>query len=443
MKKISLFQIIFLGVFVVFIVVGVASFAMYKGSSSGPSLPSITIWGTYPANTFTSYVSQINNTLAQSLSIKYVEKSPAEFSQAFVSALAQGSGPDAILITADMLLPQENKLAVIPSATLLPGDYMRTYIGESSIYQVSNGTIGLPFEVDPLVMYWNKDSFNAAGIAQPPHYWDEFANINPKLMIKDSQGNIRKASVALGDFANVNNAREILGTLIMQLGNPITALSADGVPATTLKVYGQQDPTQAIQFFSQFSNPSDPNYAWNRSLTNSKTLFLSGNLATYFGFASEIADIRDKNPNLNFDVAMLPQIRPPVVADPKSSFKITRATYGRMYAFSITRAATNPSGVYQVLSYLNDPTSMTALSTSRYLPSVLLSVINNGTTDPYLQIFNNAALNSKAWLDVDTETSNQIFGNMIQSITSGQQSITNALSNMSGQYDVALKQAIK
>ena len=56
-------------------------------------------------------------------------------------------------------------------------------------------------------------------------------------------------------------------------------------------------------------------------------------------------------------------------------------------------------------------------------------------------IFDQAALVSKTWLDADPVQSNQIFGSMIDSITSGQSSIYQALGDGSSQYNVVLQQA--
>ena len=43
MKKISIFQIVVIALFVIFIIGGVAAFALYKGNSASASLPSITL----------------------------------------------------------------------------------------------------------------------------------------------------------------------------------------------------------------------------------------------------------------------------------------------------------------------------------------------------------------------------------------------------------------
>jgi multiple sugar transport system substrate-binding protein len=428
----SKFQIILISVFILFIIVGVVSFALYKGNSaSSTALPSITIWGTFSADIFNQYVSNINNSTASPLSITYKQIDPAAFSQQFIAALARGTGPDAILVSSDMLYPHEDKLALIPYSALPSRTFVDTYIQEAQLYLNDAGILALPFTVDPLVMYWNRDMYNAAGVATYPRYWDEFSNLTGKLTVKDANGNIRKSAVALGDFTNVVNAREILGSLFMQMGNPVTAFNAQGDLQTTLKVSAQVSPKLALDFFSQFVDPTNANYSWNRGMPDSRTAFLAGNLATYFGFASEINDLRAKNQNLNFDVAPLPQIR-------KGGIK---ADYGRMYGFSIVKSSANANGTYQTLSVLLDPTYLANLSKTMYLPPVRTDLIAQGSSDPYLSVFGDAALVSKSWLDIDPTISAQILGGMVESITTGQRSTFQAIDDWGSQYDALIRQA--
>lgn len=428
----SKFQVIILGVFVAFIIIGVAVFALYRGGGGSTSLPSITIWGTYPGDAFTKYVATVNNNLAENLSITYVEKRPDTFSRDFIAALARGQGPDAILIPAEMILPHEDKLANIPYTAYPARDYMNTYIDEARIYLNPNGIAALPFSIDPIVMYWNRDSFNSAGVATYPMFWDEFTALNKKLTSKTVNGVIHSSAIAMGDFSNVLHARELFGTLLMQIGNPVTVLGSDGIAVSTIKLSATANPTAAVQFFTQFVNSTNANYSWNRSMPDSKTAFLSGTLATYFGFASELADLRNKNPNLNFDVAPLPQVRTGG----------TKTTYGQLYGMSIVRSTPNANGVYQVLSTLMQPTYLNTLATSRYLPSVYRSTIGQGSTDPYITIFNNSALVSRTWLDADVTASTALFDGMAQSITSGQKTINQAIQDAGDQYDVLLRQAV-
>jgi hypothetical protein len=105
--------------------------------------------------------------------------------------------------------------------------------------------------------------------------------------------------------------KEILATLFFQSGNNITERSpvTGEVSAVIDKDLEKEfedasgTPTESVlDFYTSFANPSKSLYSWNRSLPNSENAFLNGDLAFYFGYASEIKRIQDKNPNLNFDV---------------------------------------------------------------------------------------------------------------------------------------------
>ena len=433
--KISKFQLLVLAAFVIFIVAGVIAFSTYKGSSSGTTVVPITVWGTFPKSTFDQYVSQVSLTLPTGLSVHYVQESPSTFQGDFISALAKGQGPDAVLIPVDLLLPSEDKLTTIPYSALPQRTFLDTYIQEASVYLSQNGILGIPFAVDPLVMYWNRDMFNAAGVAKPPVYWDEFSSLNKAITVKTQDGTVTRSAVALGDFTNVDNAREIFGTILMQLGDPVTTVAANGTVTSGLATASRAAPIQAVDFFSQFVDPTNANYSWNRSWPDSKSAFLSGTLATYLGFASEIGDIRSKNPNLNFDVAPVPQARSGGQA----------ADYAKLYGFSIVRSSPNQNAAYQDISTLVAPQYIANLSSASYLylPSVNLSIIQSGSTDPYITIFDRTALIAKTWIDIDPSVSDQILGSMINAVTSGQKTDDQAVQDAGAQYNAALQQAVQ
>jgi len=447
----SKFQIITLAIFVICIIGGVIAFATFKGNSGSSTLPPITIWGTFPAATFDDYIAQLNNNLPNQVSIKYVQENPDTFPTDFVNALATGQGPDAILVPADMLLPEVNKLTLIPYTALDQRNFINFYIQEAGVYLSQNGILAIPFTVDPLVMYWNRDTFNAEGIAKYPNYWDEFTGTSQKpglvqkLTTLDQNGNIRKSAVAMGDFGTMSNAREVLGSLLLQLGNRVTMTNTDGSTVSALNVSPETSSIPAFDFFDQFINPSSPNYSWNAGMSNDKSAFLGGSLATYFGYASEIADLRAKNPNLNFDVAPLPQIRPAGGVS-KSAFSAQtsqKAVYARMYGFSLVRASANTNAAYQIISTITSPQYLTTLAQTMYLPTVRTDIIAEGSTDPYISIFNQQALVARDWLDVSPVQSRKLFSSIVQSITSGQKTTDQAVRDGSDQYDVVLKAAGK
>lgn len=425
----SKFQAILIGIFIVCIIGGVIAFATYKGTSVENTLPRISVWGTLSDSVFNTYITKINNSSATPLTIDYRYINVSNFDKTFIEALARGQGPDAILIPQDIIYKYEDKIIPIPYTTLSERDFKDVFIQQSELYLHSKGILAIPFIIDPLVMYWNRDTFTNASVAIFPKFWDEFNSIGNKINQKDVNSNIRKSVLALGEFSNITNAREILGALLLQAGNNVTYRDLnDNYIRSSLSDSNLSKSKAAIEFFSRFSDPRNENYSWNRSLPSSKNSFLSGNLATYIGFASEINDLRQKNPNLDFDIAKLPQAR-----NAKN-----RVTYGSMLGFSIVRSTSNPGGTYSVINQLIFPDTLEDLIKISYLPPVRRDMIARGSTDPYMTIFFDSALISKSWLDVNISESNRIFKNMIESISSGRDDIGGAIDTASDEYDISL-----
>ena len=427
-----------LGIFVLCIVGGVAAFAFYKGTNNNTQLPAITVWGTMADDTFNNYVTQINAVGGQLFKINYVQVSLASFNQEFVKALAKGTGPDAVLIPQDMILANEDKFLLIPYKAFPERTFRETYVPEANLYLRTDGITALPFAIDPLVMYYNRDMFTNAGIASVgtvsnPLRWSQFPALGAKITQKDNGSNIRKSVVALGQFSNIDHAREILGTLLLQAGNPVTIRStSDNTVSSALGngvFSGTKSSSEALAFFTSFTDPASPAYSWNRALPSSASYFLAGNLATYFGFASELNDIRSQNPNLNFDVAPVPQPDKATV----------RTTYGRMYGFSLVKNSANASNAYTILSSLTTAASLSQWTKLTYMPPVRRDLITAGTTDPYLAIFYDAALISKDWLDPNPMATSGIFQSMVQAVTSGSATLGEAIQAASDALGLSIK----
>lgn len=424
MQKLTKFQIVVLAIFAAGILTGIAVLALIKGENQETTLPPITVWGVLPNNVVQNFVAQINLTREEQLTIDYVEKDPSIIERDLVEDLALGKGPDALLIPQEMLLTFENKLLTIPYTTVNARDYKNTFIEQAELYMRDEGILGIPLFIDPMVMYWNRDMFTNAGIATYPKVWDDFISVSEKINKKDVNSNIRQSALALGEFGNVSNARDIFSLILLQAGNPIVVNRQ-----STLAGGGMESTENAINFFTGFSNPSSPYYSWNRSLPLSKNYFLSGNLATYFGYASEVTDLKEKNPNLNFDIAPMPQ--------PKNTPQ--RIDYGHVYGVSIVKSAKNPAGVYSVLSQLTSSASLSELVSILYLPPVRRDLIAQGNTDPYLSIFYDAALISRGWLDPDPFQSAGIFQTLVQSVVSGREIMSQAISQAHNELNLLLQ----
>lgn len=428
----SKFQLILTGIFGAFILIGVLVFA-FGQSSKSKNVATATIWGTMNSGMFESFLKEAGLDQDKTVKIIYVEKNKDAFDQEFLEALAVNKGPDLFFLSQDGVLKHQDKIIPIPFASFPERDFRDSFIEEGELFISGDGFLGLPFLVDPMVMYWNRDIFSNAGLSVPPKYWSEIYGLSANLTRKDANLNISKSAVALGEYGNIANAGEILGLLVMQAGNPITARRPeDGM---IYNLFNQRfenavsPAVLALNFYTEFANPLKPFYSWNRSLPASKDFFLSGDLALYFGFASELSDIRSKNPNLNFAVAPVPQS--------KGAERVV--TFGRIAALAIVKNSANIASAYQVAHKLTNAQSISALSKVTNLPPVRRELLALRPSEAFLSVFYDGAIQARGWLSPEPARLNLIFKEMVESVTAGRAGTAQAVSKAHEQLDVALK----
>src|SRR3989344_4916329 len=414
MPKSSTFQIIMILVFGFFAVVAVMVFAgvfpSLNGGNTG-AIGEVVVWGTVPEDAVSVPFSEImsNN---KNFKITYVKKNVVSFDNDFIEALASGRGPDLIFLPQDLILKYEDKISPIPYSSISERNFKSTYIEEGELYLGANGILALPLYVDPMVMYWNRNMFSAAGIPNPPLFWDEFYVIAPRLIKKDSSENILESAIAFGEFKNVFYAKDILSMLMMQLGNTLVTRDAQKMPIVTILDRigsGNRSADTALRFFTEFSDPAKNVYSWNKSLVNSRDSFLSERLAVYFGYASEIGSLRNKNSHLNFDVTNVPT--------PRTSK--TKVNFGRINGVAIVKVSKNIGSALFLAGEMGKGAFVGALAENLYLPPVRRDLLAVRPKDSYLQFFYDNALISRAWLDPDPNATNQAFSEMVDNVVSG------------------------
>lgn len=428
----SKFQLILTVVFGAFIVIGVIVFSVVRGGNK--VLYSVTVWGSVPSLTFNQVWSELPISKDETIKLTYVEKTSAQFDQDFIEALASGTGPDVFFLEQDSILKYKDKILVIPYSSYSARDFKNNFIQEGELYLDQNGVIAVPFIVDPLVMYWNRDLFNNINQSQPPMLWSDFNTLIKSLTQRNQNLNITQSAISFGEYGNVSNAKELISTLFMQWGNPITSVgsSQERVKAVLsgnpLKL--PVDPSiAAMTFYTQFANPAQSFYSWNRSMPSSKKFFLSNNLAVYFGFASELLALRNQNPNLNFDVATIPQL----------GGNMAKATFGKMTGLAITKNTKVAPGAFQAIVALTDKNSLSAFSNALRLPPVRNDLLaNKPSSDAYMSVFYDSAIISKAWLDPNKSATSLIFQEMIESITGGRADTDASINKANNQIDTLL-----
>jgi ABC-type glycerol-3-phosphate transport system substrate-binding protein len=432
MKNMTTFQIAVIGIFVALAIVGVLIFAGVGGlGDDDQKIGNVEIWGTVSHQIIDKMISELNTGNGRFADVDYIEKDKETYEEEFVEALAAGSGPDLFLLEQDGIIRNQDKIIEIPYDTIPERDFKNTFIEEGEMYLTENGVLGLPFTIDPMVMYWNRDIFQSVGIANPPEFWDELFVLSPKITQRDTASNITRSFTALGEFTNVENAKEILSAFIIQSGNRIVVPIVNGFESIINEKLDFATPPAeaAVRFYTEFSNPIKSVYSWNKSLPNSKQLFTAGDLAIYFGFASELSEILRSNPNLNLNINPLPQLRD----------ANTKVTYGKMSAFAIPKNSKNQAGALSTGLALTSLENIARFSVDLGLPPVRRDALIDKPTDAIGSVFYDSALMSKSWFDPDSDETDDIFKNMVESVTSGRALLGEAVNLADRELDLLLR----
>lgn len=434
MKNLSPFQIILLVVSGIIIIAGVSIFAFSRASTSTEA-GTVVVWGTISEADITPFIDYLvsQKKIEQTINYRYIE--PQSFDTIFTTALAEGLGPDLVMITDDKLVRHENKLFQISYEFYPERLFKESFIEAGEIFKDQRGVFAFPFQIDPIVMYWNRSTFSEKGLSQPPKFWDELLTLAPQLVETELDLSIKKSAVAMGDYGNISHAKEILTTLLMQAGNDIVVRNTIDNPSASLYtvIFDESldfsvSPSQAaVNFYTQFANPSRTVYSWNRSLPNSLDSFIAGDVAMYFGYASEFATVRQKNPNLNFDVAVIPQSR-----------SGTRSTYGKVFALAIPKTTPNVERAFAVVRHFIEPSASAFMADVLFLPPVRRDLLAKPPQNAFMQTFHDSALISKNVYDLNPEETNNIFRRLIESVVSGRLTTSEAVIRASGEINTLM-----
>ncbi len=100
------------------------------------------------------------------------------------TAFAANAGPDVFAMSAGDFLKYANSGVAMDLTSYFTSDIINDFLPSSiDAVTVNNKIVGIPFEVELLGLYYNKDMFAAAGL-EAPKTWDELINAT-KVLKKD------------------------------------------------------------------------------------------------------------------------------------------------------------------------------------------------------------------------------------------------------------------
>lgn len=381
------------------------------------------IWGVFDdRNDFNAALGQFKKEF-RNLKVSYELKNSTTYHSDLINALAAGQGPDIFMIHNDWLFSDADKIMPIATTSYsinqLRIDYPEIIEKE---FTRNEQVYALPVFIDTLALFWNRDIFNAAGVATPPKTWSDLLKLTPKFTRFDSRGKIIQSAVALGTARNIDRSEDIYSLIALQFGERFTAISQDLNRISGQAIFGQSDSSanKALLFYTQFANSRSPYYNWNQTTHYSIDNFAEGTSAMLFTYAYNIDNIKSKNSKLNFAIAPMPQV----------SLSSQPINYPNYWGFAISKASKFPRQVLERLMYnLASKNSLSDYLQKTGRPAPRRDLIEAQYNDPLLNVFARQTLTAQNWIKPNAQQTDIIIRAMIDNVFSGHETVNNALRN--------------
>lgn len=450
-------------VFLVFAVILIFSGCGCKENTSPKYKISLEIWGPLDdGDALYPILENYKKLNPQVYQIQYKKIAYDTYKKELLDALASGQGPDILMIHNDWRPDFSNKIVPVPE--VIPGEQAEINLNEQKFRQdfvdvaakdfLDQGKIwAVPMSVNSLGLFYNKDLFNAAGIASPPKNWGQFIADVEKLTQVDMNGEITRSGAAIGTAFNINRSTDLLTLLMLQ--NKTEIVDQNGSVTISNGKPGMDGRTvvpaeNALNFYTSFAKRGDSHYSWNSNMHYSVDSFAEGVTAMMFNYSWQAQTIDQKAPKLNYAVAPVPQFEDslPVsyanywgyaVAKNKiinseqgaSNYSSSNVTNDirvkeawKLLAFLATKPDQNIqlkstlTGSSQVVAQNYDPAAEYLKTTNQ--PAARRDLIEVQKTDPKLGVFATGNLIAANWTRNEPEAIEAIFAEMINQVNLGQ-----------------------
>ena len=435
------FKIFILGILGIFIIT--TGFGC-KGMSCGitPTPPearpvALEYWGVWDSPSSIDPLIKAYRASHPTIAVSYKQLRYEEYERKLLEAWADDRGPDIMAIPVSWLNKYQDRLVPMPATMTIPvqsmqgslkkelvtnlqkidglkaNDIKARYVDVVYNNVIKNGQIyGLPYSLDTLVTFYNRDLLESAGIPEPMTNFSELIEQVPKLTKVSSDKKIYQSGVALGGTSNVPGYMDIISNLMLQTnvnikGSSFNPMSDATSAANFLRVFG---------FYTDFTKPGLASYAWDSSLPNARDMFMQGNLAYFFGYSYDADAIRAKGVSFDWGISGFPQAQ--------------GVQNGKYYAdYWINVVPKKSKSANAAWNFVQSTASADLVKTyldSNKKPTALRSLLNQQKTNQDLAVFANQVLTADNWYNgYDYNLAQQYFQEFIDGILSGQVNMSN------------------
>jgi len=345
------------------------------------------------------------------VNVNVTEIDPKLYESELVNALAAGRGPDVFMFNSKWLVEHGDKVTPAPAEKItvesfrgiFPQVAEQDFISEERIH-------AMPLTMDTLALVYNRDIFDRKGVVLPPRTWTEF-DAAVTAITSFENGVLRdKASAIGGTSKSIPNAADILSLLMLQNGSQIVH------PNYTRTSFGREA-EDALEAYTKYSDSLNPLYTWSDSLGNANDVFAGEGLAMLFAYPSDIKEIQDDNPSIDFEIAKVPQVD-----------LVNPVNFANYWGLTVSRFSENPETAWDfaIFATTDSRSAEEHASETGHAPA-LRFLISEYSNHPDLGVFAEQALTAKSWLQPEDDAVEALFDKMIDNVVKGELSVNAAI----------------
>jgi multiple sugar transport system substrate-binding protein len=320
----------------------------FKNKNSQPI--TLTYWGLWEEVSVLQGIISEFESKNPNIKINYIKNNKTDYRSRLSGRLAKDPEteevPDIFRIHSSWLPMFKGSISPVPSATLTALNFEQDfYPVYKKDLKIDNSYYAIPLMYDAIVLFYNKDLIQKGGVELPKTWWD-LKTAASKLTVRNQNGNIEIAGVAMGLTENVDHWSDILGLLLKQNGANI--LKRDEENNTKIK--------DVLSYYINFY--SDEDRPWDENQPSSTELFANGKLAFYIAPSWRVFNIDEINPQLPFEITSIPQL--PII-DTGNLTNIHWATY---WVEAVNSQSKHQAEAWKFLEFLASKESLEKMYTA-------------------------------------------------------------------------------
>lgn len=344
-----------------------------------------------------------------------------EYEQALLDAFAEDRGPDIFSLPNSWInryatkifpMPRSMKIGYVQNGrekeppiktTKVQGGYTAKQIQTLFVDTVVNDVVrkdiqgdvilGLPYSVDVLALFYNRDLLNNESIDTPPANWTEFEEAVKKITkIDEETQRILQSGAAFGGGKSIQRAPDIISMLMMQNGAEMTqngAVVFDKAAVAGMQTQeGSTPAVNALQYYTDFAAPGKDYFTWNDDdPVDSFEAFSQGKTAFFFGYAYHDHILKQKAPRLRYGVVPVPQI----------GYPNPRVTFANYWIETVSKKAKYPYYAWDFLRFATKKENIEGYLKRTRKPTALRLLIETQKKDEELEPFASQLLFARSW----------------------------------------------